>query len=225
MFLLMLLGLGLHVALGEVDIAWGELLGALLTEEVNLHATIVKEVRVPWPLRPWFLAPCSDGWACSCRRGFGIHWQGQAFWESPGGSLVVALAVLLGLALPAWMAAAVGCFAVLLLIGGARRFVSPADLGVWTDDQLRRQRRGDSVAIVRHGRGSADLCVLGMGTLARPAFSGAVLHDAPGVAAVMISRAKCWTCGRLEDLARTMGVPKARLHLEILLLTGLIWAW
>ena len=48
-FLLMLLALGLHVALGEVDIAWGELLGALLTGgEVNeLHTTIVKEVRVP----------------------------------------------------------------------------------------------------------------------------------------------------------------------------------
>ena len=44
-FLLMLLAFGLHVALGEVDIAWGELLGALLTGgEVNeLHATIVKE--------------------------------------------------------------------------------------------------------------------------------------------------------------------------------------
>ena len=46
-FLLMLLALVSHVALGEVEIVWGELLGALLTGgEVNeLHATIVKEVR------------------------------------------------------------------------------------------------------------------------------------------------------------------------------------
>ena len=43
-----------------------------------------------------------------------------------GGSLGVALAVLIGLSIPAWMAASLGCFAVLLLIGvGARRFVSP----------------------------------------------------------------------------------------------------
>ena len=41
-FLLMLLALVSHVALGEVEIVWGELLGALLTGgEVNeLHATI-----------------------------------------------------------------------------------------------------------------------------------------------------------------------------------------
>ena len=48
-FLLMLLAFGLHVAMGEVDIAWDELLGALFTggEVSELHATIVKEVRVP----------------------------------------------------------------------------------------------------------------------------------------------------------------------------------
>ena len=53
-FLLMLLALGLHVALGEVDIAWRELLVALLTGgELNeLHATIVKEVRVPRATTP-----------------------------------------------------------------------------------------------------------------------------------------------------------------------------
>ena len=103
-FLLMLLAFGLHVAMGEVDIAWDELLGALLTggEVSELHATIVKEVRVPRAVTAMV-------------SGTMLGWLGllmQTWYRNPlagpgvlgitsGGSLGVALAVLLGWALPA----------------------------------------------------------------------------------------------------------------------------
>ena len=229
-FVLMLLALGLHVALGEVDIAWGELLGALLTGgEVNeLHATIVKEVR--WPRA---LTAMTSGTL--------LGWLGllmQTWFRNPlagpgvlgitsGGSLGVALAVLLGLALPAWMAAAMGCFAVLLLIGvGARRFVSPVTTLVFG---LMISYAVSAVVTVLQSSATAEALQTyvfwGMGTFGKASFlqatSCVALQLLLGM--WMIRRAKwldMWTLG--EDLAQTMGVPKARLHLEILLLTGVI---
>ena len=49
LILALLLALGLHVAFGEVDIAWSELVHAVLTGEgINgMHATILREVRLP----------------------------------------------------------------------------------------------------------------------------------------------------------------------------------
>ena len=229
-FLLMLLALVSHVALGEVDIAWRELLVALLTGgEVNeLHATIVKEVR--WPRA---LTAMTSGTL--------LGWLGllmQTWFRNPlagpgvlgitsGGSLGVALAVLLGLALPAWMAAAIGCFAVLLLIGvGARRFVSPVTTLVFG---LMISYAVSAVVTVLQSSATAEALQTyvfwGMGTFGKASFlqatSCVALQLLLGM--WMIRRAKwldMWTLG--EDLAQTMGVPKARLHLEILLLTGLI---
>ena len=229
-FLLMLLALVSHVALGEVDIAWRELLVALLTGgEVNeLHATIVKEVR--WPRA---LTAMTSGTL--------LGWLGllmQTWFRNPlagpgvlgitsGGSLGVALAVLLGLALPAWMAAAMGCFAVLLLIGvGARRFVSPVTTLVFG---LMISYAVSAVVTVLQSSATAEALQTyvfwGMGTFGKASFlqatSCVALQLLLGM--WMIRRAKwldMWTLG--EDLAQTMGVPKARLHLEILLLTGLI---
>ena len=229
-FLLMLLALVLHVALGEVDIAWGELLGAFLTGgEVNeLHATIVEEVR--WPRA---LTAMTSGTL--------LGWLGllmQTWFRNPlagpgvlgitsGGSLGVALAVLLGLALPAWMAAAMGCFAVLLLIGvGARRFVSPVTTLVFG---LMISYAVSAVVTVLESSATAEALQTyvfwGMGTFGKASIlqstSCVALQLLLGV--WMMRRAKwldMWTLG--EDLAQTMGVPKARLHLEILLLTGLV---
>ena len=229
-FLLMLLALGLHVALGEVDIAWGALLGALLTGgEVNeLHATIVKEVRVPRA-------------TTAMVSGTVLGWLGllmQTWFRNPlagpgvlgitsGGSLGVALAVLLGLALPAWMAAAVGCFAVLLLIGvGARRFVSPVTTLVFG---LMISYAVSAVVTVLQSSATAEALQTyvfwGMGTFGKASFLQATscmtLQVLMGI--WMMRRAQwldMWTLG--EDLAQTMGVPKARLHLEILLVTGLV---
>ncbi len=229
-FLLMLLALVSHVALGEVEIVWGELLGALLTGgEVNeLHATIVKEVR--WPRA---LTAMTSGTL--------LGWLGllmQTWFRNPlagpgvlgitsGGSLGVALAVLLGLALPAWMAAAMGCFAVLLLIGvGARRFVSPVTTLVFG---LMISYAVSAVVTVLQSSATAEALQTyvfwGMGTFGKASFLQATYCVALQLllGMWMIRRAKwldMWTLG--EDLAQTMGVPKARLHLEILLLTGLI---
>jgi iron complex transport system permease protein len=144
-----------------------------------------------------------------------------------GGSLGVALAVLLGLALPAWMAAAMGCFAVLLLIGvGARRFVSPVTTLVFG---LMISYAVSAVVTVLQSSATAEALQTyvfwGMGTFGK----ASILQSTSCVALQlllgmwMMRRAKwldMWTLG--EDLAQTMGVPKARLHLEILLLTGLV---
>ena len=225
----MLLALGLHVALGEVDIAWGELLGALLTGgEVNeLHATIVKEVRVPrattamvsGTLLGW-LGLLMQTWFRNPLAGPGV------LGITSGGSLGVALAVLLGLALPAWMAAAVGCFAVLLLIGvGARRFVSPVTTLVFG---LMISYAVSAVVTVLQSSATAEALQTyvfwGMGTFGKASFLQALscmtLQLLLGM--WMMRRAQwldMWTLG--EDLAQTMGVPKARLHVEILLVTGL----
>jgi len=228
-FLLMLLAFGLHVALGEVDIAWDELLGALLTggELSELHATIVKEVRVPRAV---------TAMACGTLLGWLGLWM-QTWFRNPlagprvlgitsRGSRGVALAVLLGLALPAWMAAAVGCFAVLLLIGvGARRFVSPVTTLVFG---LMISYAVSAIVTVLQSSATAEALQTyvfwGMGTFGKASFLQAMscmmLQVLLGV--WMMRRAKwldMWTLG--EDLAQTMGVPKARLHVEILIVTGL----
>ena len=230
LFLLMWLAFGLHVAFGEVDIAWGEFLGALLTGgEVNeLHATIVKEVRVPrattamvsGTLLGW-LGLLMQTWFRNPLAGPGV------LGITSGGSLGVALAVLLGLALPAWMAAAVGCFAVLLLIGvGARRFVSPVTTLVFG---LMISYAVSAVVSVLQSSATAEalqtFVFWGMGTFGKASFLQAMSCMALQVllGTWMMRRAKwldMWTLG--EDLAQTMGVPKARLNMEILLITGLV---
>ena len=207
-FLLMLLVLVSHVALGEVEIVWGELLGALLTGgEVNeLHATIVKEVR--WPRA---LTAMTSGTL--------LGWLGllmQTWFRNPlagpgvlgitsGGSLGVALAVLLGLALPAWMAAAMGCFAVLLLIGvGARRFVSPVTTLVFG---LMISYAVSAVVTVLQSSATAEALQTyvfwGMGTFGKASFLQAT------------------SCVALQLLLGMWMIRRAK-WLEILLLTGLI---
>ena len=125
------------------------------------------------------------------------------------------------------MAAAMGCFAVLLLIGvGARRFVSPVTTLVFG---LMISYAVSAVVTVLQSSATAEALQTyvfwGMGTFGKASFlqatSCVALQLLLGM--WMIRRAKwldMWTLG--EDLAQTMGVPKARLHLEILLLTGLV---
>ena len=228
--MLLLSAFVLHVAMGEVDIAWGGLLGALLTGgEVNeLHATIVREVRLPRALT-------------AMTTGAMLGWLGllmQTWFRNPlagpgvlgitsGGSLGVALAVLLGLALPAWLAAALGCFGVLLLIGmGARRFASPVTTLVFG---LMISYAVSAIVTVLQSSATAEalqtFVFWGMGTFGKSNGLQAMfcvgLHVFLGN--WMLRRAKwldMWTLG--DDLAQTMGVPKSRLHVEILLVTGLV---
>ena len=229
LLLAMVLALGLHVALGEVDIAWSELVHGVLTgEEINdMHATVVKEVRLPRALT-----------AMAC--GTLLGWLGllmQTWFRNPlagpgvlgitsGGSLGVALAVLLGWSLPAWMAAATGCFAVLVLIGvGARRFVSPVTTLVFG---LMISYAVSAIVTVLQSSATAEalqtFVFWGMGTFGKASLQQATF--CVGIQALlgmwMMRRSKwldMWTLG--EDLAQTMGVPKSRLHVEILLVTGL----
>lgn len=229
--LLMLVGaLGLHIGLGEVKVSWVELLGAALTGgEVNdLHVTILREVRLPRALM-------------AMAAGTSLGWLGllmQTWFRNPlagpgvlgitsGGSLGVAVAVLLGLAMPAWMAASLGCFAVLLLIGvGARRFASPVTTLVFG---LMISYAVSAVVTVLQSSATAEalqtFVFWGMGTFGKASFSQVTFCLAlqAGLGIWMMRRSKLldmWTLG--EDLAQTMGVPKARLHVEILLMTGLV---
>jgi iron complex transport system permease protein len=144
-----------------------------------------------------------------------------------GGSLGVAVAVLLGLAMPAWMAASLGCFAVLLLIGvGARRFASPVTTLVFG---LMISYAVSAIVTVLQSSATAEalqtFVFWGMGTFGKASFSQVAFCLAlqAGLGIWMLRRSKwldMWTLG--EDLAQTMGVPKARLHIEILLMTGLV---
>ena len=229
--LLMLVGaLGLHIAVGEVKVSWVELLGAALTGgEVNeLHVTILREVRLPRALM-------------AMAAGTSLGWLGllmQTWFRNPlagpgvlgitsGGSLGVAVAVLLGLAMPAWMAASLGCFAVLLLIGvGARRFASPVTTLVFG---LMISYAVSAIVTVLQSSATAEalqtFVFWGMGTFGKASFSQVAFCLAlqAGLGIWMLRRSKwldMWTLG--EDLAQTMGVPKARLHIEILLMTGLV---
>ena len=230
LFVLLILALGLHVALGEVNIDWGALFSAALTGgQVNeLHATVLREVRVPRALM-------------AMAAGTSLGWLGllmQTWFRNPlagpgvlgitsGGSLGVALAVLIGLSIPAWMAASLGCFAVLLLIGvGARRFVSPVTTLVFG---LMISYAVSAVVTVLQSSATAEalqtFVFWGMGTFGKASVSQAMFCLAlqAGLGIWMMHRSRwldMWTLG--EDLAQTMGVPKSRLYLEILLVTGLV---
>ena len=230
LFVMTIVALGLHVALGEVNIDWGALFRAtLMGEKVNdLHATVLREVRVPRALM-------------AMAAGTSLGWLGllmQTWFRNPlagpgvlgitsGGSLGVALAVLLGLSMPAWMAASLGCFAVLLLIGvGARRFVSPVTTLVFG---LMISYAVSAVVTVLQSSATAEalqtFVFWGMGTFGKASFIQVMfcLLLQTGLGIWMMRRSKwldMWTLG--EDLAQTMGVSKSRLHLEILLMTGLV---
>jgi len=198
-------------------------------EEVNdLHATVLRDVRVPRALM-------------AMAAGTSLGWLGllmQTWFRNPlagpgvlgitsGGSLGVALAVLLGLSMPAWMAASLGCFAVLLLIGvGARRFVSPVTTLVF--GLMISYAVSAAVTVLQSSANAEALQTFvfwGMGTFGKASVSQATLCLAlqAGLGIWMMRRSKwldMWMLG--EDMAQTMGVPKSRLHLEILLMTGLV---
>ena len=229
LFVMLIVALGLHLALGEVNIDWGAFFSAtLMGEEVNdLHATVLRDVRVPRALM-------------AMAAGTSLGWLGllmQTWFRNPlagpgvlgitsGGSLGVALAVLLGLSMPAWMAASLGCFAVLLLIGvGARRFVSPVTTLVFG---LMISYAVSAAVTVLQSSATAEalqtFVFWGMGTFGKASVSQATLCLAlqAGLGFWMMRRSKwldMWMLG--EDMAQTMGVPKSRLHVEILLVTGL----
>ena len=230
LLVMMIVALGLHVALGEVHIDWGTFFSATcMGEEVNdLHATVLRDVRVPRALM-------------AMAAGTSLGWLGllmQTWFRNPlagpgvlgitsGGSLGVALAVLLGLSMPAWMAASLGCFAVLLLIGvGVRRFVSPVTTLVFG---LMISYAVSAAVTVLQSSATAEalqtFVFWGMGTFGKASVSQATLCLAlqAGLGIWMMRRSKwldMWMLG--EDMAQTMGVPKSRLHLEILFMTGLV---
>ncbi len=223
---------GLHVFLGEVNmnprevlaVAWGR-------SSSELHQTVLWEVRFPRVLT-------------AASSGVLLAWLGllmQTWFRNPlagpgvlgitsGGSLGVAVAVLLGWALPTWIAASAGCFAVLLLIGfAARRFMSPVTTLVFG---LMMSYAVSAAVTVLESSATAEsiqaFVFWGMGTFGKATFWQAV--SLVMLVAVLGSwmrwRAEwldMWMLG--EDLAQTMGIQRSRLQREILFLAGLVLGW
>ena len=117
-----LVNIGIH--------GWSAVLNGSLMDpsELSIHGQILWEFRLP---RAYHFFPAT---------GVLLGWLGllmQTWFRNPlagpgvlgitsGGTLGVGLAVLSGILIPSWLAAAIGCISVLMLIGlGARRFSSP----------------------------------------------------------------------------------------------------
>ena len=227
--LLLALGLVLHLLLGEVSMGWSEWMQAIVGKSTSsLHSVVLWEIRIPRALT-------------AISAGILLGWLGmlmQTWFRNPlagpsvlgitsGGSLGVAMSVLLGLAFPAWMAAAGGCLLVLGLIGlGAKRFASPVTTLVF--GLMISYAVGATVTVLQSSASAESLQTFvfwGMGTFGKATLNQATIC----LIAVMIlggwlfwraSWLDMWTLG--EDLAQTMGVPRSRLQSEILLLTGLM---
>ena len=226
---LLLGGFILHLLFGEVPMDWREFREALFgLESSPLHDLVLWEVRIPRAVT-------------ALTSGVLLGWLGmlmQTWFRNPlagpgvlgitsGGSLGVAIGVLAGFSLPAWLAAACGCFAVLGLIGlGARRFVSPVTTLVFG---LMISYAVSAVVSVLQSSATAEslqtFVFWGMGT-----FGKATLWQSACSLMLVISLGlwlmwrspwlDMWTLG--EDLAQTMGVARPRLHREILAVTGFV---
>lgn len=223
---------GLHVFLGEVNMNPREVLAAAWGRPSSeLHQTVLWEVRFPRVLT-------------AASSGVLLAWLGllmQTWFRNPlagpgvlgitsGGSLGVAVAVLLGWALPTWIAASVGCFAVLLLIGfAARRFMSPVTTLVFG---LMVSYAVSAAVTVLESSATAEsiqaFVFWGMGTFGKATFWQAV--SLVMLVAVLGSWMRwrsewldMWMLG--EDLAQTMGIQRSRLQREILFLAGLVLGW
>ncbi|MDG1675276.1 MAG: iron ABC transporter permease [Flavobacteriales bacterium] len=222
----------MHMLLGEVEMTpWEVFRAATGHSESELNEVILRTVRIPRTL-------------AALASGVLLAWLGllmQTWFRNPlagpgvlgitsGGSLGVALAVLLGWGIPTWLGASVGCLAVLVLIGvGARRFVSPVTTLVFG---LMISYAVSAAVTVLESSASAEslqsFVFWGMGTFGKATLWQALaLLIAVGMLGAWMrwrsSWLDMWMLG--EDLAQTMGVSPSQLHREILLLTGLVLGW
>lgn len=220
---------GLHVFLGEVTMSPLEVVHAVTGQpDDELHDVVLRTVRIPRMLT-------------AAASGLLLAWLGllmQTWFRNPlagpgvlgitsGGSLGVALAVLLGWGMPSWLAASVGCFAVLVLIAvGSRRFASPVTtlvLGLMISYAV-----SAAVTVLESSATAESLqsfVFWGMGTFGKSTLWQAVVLGGwvvvLGTWLWLRSRwLDAWTLG--EDLAQTMGIPLTQLHTEVLVLTGLV---
>jgi iron complex transport system permease protein len=221
-----------HLFWGEVAMSPSEVLRAATGRASSeLHEVVMHTVRLPRTL-------------AAAASGMLLAWLGllmQTWFRNPlagpgvlgitsGGSLGVALAVLLGWGMPTWLGASLGCLAVLLLIGmGARRFASPVTTLVFG---LMISYAVSAAVTVLESSASAEslqtFVFWGMGT-----FGKATLWQATtllGLVVVLGSWMRwrsawldAWLLG--EELAQTMGVSRTQMNREILLLTGLVLGW
>jgi len=221
-----------HVFWGEVAMSpWEVLLAAKGDASSELHEVVLQAVRIPRVLT-------------AAAAGVLLAWLGllmQTWFRNPlagpgvlgitsGGSLGVALAVLLGWGMPTWLGASLGCIGVLILIGmGARRFASPVTTLVFG---LMISYAASAAVTVLESSASAEslqtFVFWGMGT-----FGKATLWQAATLLGLMVMLGGWmrWRSGWLdawllgEELAQTMGVSQARMNREILLVTGLALGW
>lgn len=224
--------IGLHLFVGEIDMSPLEvLLGMLGQSTDSLHNTVMQTIRMPRVitaatsgvllaslgllLQTWFRNPLAGPGV------LGI---------TSGGSLGVALALLLGWALPPWLAASAGCLAVLVLIAfGARRFASPVTTLVF--GLMISYAVGAVVTILESSASAESLqsfVFWGMGTFGKATLwqGGTLLVLTFLLVGWMRFRASwldMWMLG--EEVAQTMGVNRNQLNREILCVTGIVLGW
>ena len=227
------------VALMVVHLVWGELPLSMLEVwkalsgkgSSQLAQTVVWDVRVPRML----VAIAAGGL---------LAWLGmlmQTWFHNPlagpgvlgvtsGGSLGVAIAVLLGWGVPTWISASLGCFGALALVGMAlRRFASPVTTLVF--GLMLSYVVGAAVTFLQASAGSEALQTFvfwGMGTFGRaPLWQSLAMLGVAGVFGIWLRwRARwldAWTLG--TDLASTMGIPRRQFDMEMLVLSGLTVGW
>ncbi len=221
-----------HVFWGEVAMAPAEVLRAAAGRgSSELHEVVLRTVRIPRTLT-------------AAASGVLLAWLGllmQTWFRNPlagpgvlgitsGGSLGVALAVLLGWGMPTWLGASLGCLGVLVLIGvGARRFASPVTTLVF--GLMISYAVSAGVTVLESSASAESLQTFvfwGMGTFGKATLWQAVtlLGLVAVLGAWMRWRAAwldAWLLG--EELAQTMGVSRTQLNREILGITGLVLGW
>ena len=234
-----------HLAWGEIQMTWEEMGSALVNigshgwsavlngslmdpSELSIHGQILWEFRLPRVIT-------------SSATGVLLGWLGllmQTWFRNPlagpgvlgitsGGTLGVGLAVLYGILIPSWLAAAIGCISVLMLIGlGARRFSSPVTTLVFG---LMISYVVSALVTILQSSASAEnlqtFVFWGMGTFAKTTMLPALgLVFAVGLLWVWLQWRSHWLDAWMlgDDIATSMGVPRARFNAEVLLLAGLV---
>jgi iron complex transport system permease protein len=222
----------LHLFWGDHGMSATEVMRALAGDSHSeLHRAIVWDIRVPRLLT----AMAAGGM---------LAWLGmvmQTWFHNPlagpgvlgitsGGSLGVALSVLLGWGLPSWLPASVGCLVALGLVGWAmKRFASPVTTLVF--GLMLSYAVGAAVTILEASASSDALqsfVFWGMGTLGKSSlWQSWTLLGLMLVMAIWLSRRApwldAWSLG--DQLATTMGVPAPQFRREMLLLAGIAVGW
>jgi len=235
----------MHLAWGDHDMSWEQMGSALIeigslgwhalingsplnASDLSIDGVILWEFRIPRVIT-------------SSAVGVLLGWLGllmQTWFRNPlagpgvlgitsGGTLGVGLAVLYGVLIPSWLAAALGCIAVLLLIGmGARRFSSPVTTLVFG---LMISYVVSALVTILQSSASAEnlqtFVFWGMGTFAQTTMLPALaLVLAMGLMWFWFRWRSSWLDAWMlgDDVAKSMGVPITRFNAEVLLLAGLV---